>query len=82
MIAAKSYPPNVPHGPILARTLREAFKDMANAVANDVQWALWVMAVARQRRELGRLDNRMLKDIGLTREQAQAEAARPFWDLP
>ena len=32
-----------------------------------------------QRRVLLELDDRMLSDIGLTREQAQAEGRKPFW---
>jgi uncharacterized protein YjiS (DUF1127 family) len=38
-------------------------------------------AAARQRRELANLDERALKDIGLTRDDARVEAARPFWDV-
>lgn len=38
--------------------------------------------LARQRRKLGNLDDRMLEDIGVTRPQAEAEANRPFWDAP
>ena len=34
---------------------------------------------ARSRRELLALDDRMLKDIGITRIDAQREAAKPFW---
>jgi uncharacterized protein YjiS (DUF1127 family) len=33
----------------------------------------------QQRRLLLELDDRMLADIGVTREQAQAEARKPFW---
>ena len=32
-----------------------------------------------QRRILLELDDRMLADIGLTREQAEAEARKPLW---
>jgi uncharacterized protein YjiS (DUF1127 family) len=32
-----------------------------------------------QRRILAELDDRMLADIGVTREQAQAEGRKPFW---
>jgi len=28
------------------------------------------------------MSNNQLADIGITREQAMIEAARPFWDLP
>lgn len=34
---------------------------------------------ARQRRDLRSLDERMLKDIGLSRADIDAEAAKPFW---
>jgi uncharacterized protein YjiS (DUF1127 family) len=37
--------------------------------------------VARQRRALLALDERLLKDIGITRADAEREASRPFWDL-
>ncbi|WGW02202.1 DUF1127 domain-containing protein [Tropicibacter oceani] len=39
-------------------------------------------AVARQRRALARLDDAALRDVGLSREEARQEAARPFWDAP
>lgn len=39
-------------------------------------------ALARQRAALAHLDDEMLSDIGLTREQATREAARPVWDAP
>ena len=34
---------------------------------------------SRQRRALAELDDRMLRDIGITRPQAEREAAKPFW---
>jgi uncharacterized protein YjiS (DUF1127 family) len=40
--------------------------------------ALW-SARARQRRHLAQLDDRMLRDIGKTREQALEESQKPFW---
>ncbi len=36
--------------------------------------------LARQRRALLRLDDHMLKDVGLSRADAVREAERPFWD--
>jgi uncharacterized protein YjiS (DUF1127 family) len=33
----------------------------------------------RQRRILLELDERLLRDIGVTREQAEREARKPFW---
>jgi uncharacterized protein YjiS (DUF1127 family) len=35
--------------------------------------------LARQRRALLNLNDRMLKDIGITRAEAEREASRPFW---
>ncbi len=37
--------------------------------------------VARERRQLLDLDPRLLKDIGLSPEEADREASRPFWDM-
>jgi uncharacterized protein YjiS (DUF1127 family) len=34
---------------------------------------------SRQRRQLARLSDHMLRDIGLTRADAWAEAEKPFW---
>jgi uncharacterized protein YjiS (DUF1127 family) len=34
---------------------------------------------SRQRRQLGGLSDHMLRDIGLTRADAWAEAEKPFW---
>ena len=39
-------------------------------------------ALRRQRRALRRLDDHLLRDIGLTRHEAEAEAAAPAWDVP
>jgi uncharacterized protein YjiS (DUF1127 family) len=36
--------------------------------------------VAGERRRLAELDAHILKDIGLTPEEAHREASRPFWD--
>jgi uncharacterized protein YjiS (DUF1127 family) len=37
------------------------------------------MERTRQRRALAGLDDHMLKDIGLTRNEAMQECAMPFW---
>lgn len=44
-----------------------------------LRWLLEGMERGRQRRELAHLDDRLLRDIGLTRTQARAEARKPFW---
>jgi len=38
--------------------------------------------VSRQRRQLLELDDHMLKDIGITRAEANLEGNRHIWDLP
>lgn len=35
--------------------------------------------ISRQRRHLSMLDDRLLRDIGLTRRDVDVEAAKPFW---
>jgi uncharacterized protein YjiS (DUF1127 family) len=44
--------------------------------------ALGLAALARSRRSLRRLDDHLLRDIGLTRTEALAEANRQGWDAP
>ena len=41
-----------------------------------------LITMHRERRALLRLDDHLLRDIGLTRETALREAARPVWDAP
>lgn len=40
------------------------------------------LALSRQRNNLAALDDALLADIGLTREDALREANRPLWDVP
>jgi uncharacterized protein YjiS (DUF1127 family) len=37
------------------------------------------MERSRQRRALAELNDRLLRDIGLTRDEARRECANPFW---
>lgn len=41
-----------------------------------------ILSLRRQRARLTTLDDDRLADLGLTRAQAETEAARPFWDVP
>jgi uncharacterized protein YjiS (DUF1127 family) len=63
------------HAVPLARMLRSAGVWLALAL---LRW----QELAQQRRRLLSLDDRMLKDIGITRAEATREGARPFWDVP
>lgn len=41
-----------------------------------------VFATKKQRDALRNLDDNALRDLGLTRNQADAESRRPIWDVP
>ncbi|MFV0361427.1 DUF1127 domain-containing protein [Tropicimonas sp.] len=41
-----------------------------------------MVALRRQRRNLAELDDRALRDIGVSRYEAEIESARPSWDVP
>lgn len=43
---------------------------------------LSAIALRRSRVRLAELDDRLLRDIGLTRSQAAAEGGRSSWDAP
>jgi uncharacterized protein YjiS (DUF1127 family) len=49
---------------------------IAEALRKFKRW----IELGAERRALGRLDQRALKDIGLSRTDALREAERPFWD--
>jgi uncharacterized protein YjiS (DUF1127 family) len=51
------------------------------APARGLSRLLDVLAMRRSRHSLSELDDHILRDIGLTREQAQAEADRSAWDV-
>jgi uncharacterized protein YjiS (DUF1127 family) len=57
------------------------------APAPRARFSLWrylrrITALARQRRDLAQMEAAQLHDLGLTRAQAQAEAAKKPWDVP
>ncbi|MCA1337310.1 DUF1127 domain-containing protein [Pseudooceanicola marinus] len=41
-----------------------------------------MLGVHRERRALRNLDAALLKDIGVTPDQARLESTRPIWDTP
>jgi uncharacterized protein YjiS (DUF1127 family) len=51
----------------------------ASIVARTVSLLLAWLERSRQRRALSELDDRLLRDIGLTRDEARREAMRSFW---
>lgn len=56
------------------------------APAPSRQWPLrrllGAMALRRSRHRLSKLDDHLLRDIGLTREQAVLELDKGCWDAP
>lgn len=43
---------------------------------------MMMIATARQRFALSKLDAQQLADLGLSRDEIQAEIRKPFWDVP
>lgn len=63
------------------------YTHLSHPTARSSRRGLWKslldrFALRRQRRALGRLGPDALRDIGLTRDQAQAESQRKIWDAP
>ena len=55
---------------------------LATVAVQLLSRALVWLEVRRQRRQLQGLSDAMLRDIGLSRADAERESTRPFWDLP
>jgi uncharacterized protein YjiS (DUF1127 family) len=65
----------------IARTM--PFVAFRNSASNGLRQALaYMYRVATTRQGLAELDERMLKDLGVSRAQAQFELSRPIWKLP
>src|SRR5215472_13028620 len=62
--------------PVRRRQQRRAVRDIAVRILTT--WREWRRR-AHDRAELVRLDDRMLKDIGLTRSDAEFLSNKPFW---
>ena len=61
-------------------TLWQAFPHRLTGFLSGVGAVLWEWRRRRNGRlELARLDERMLRDIGLTRVDAEYEMNKPFW---
>jgi uncharacterized protein YjiS (DUF1127 family) len=57
---------------------------MAVPRSRGASWLAWLATAMRTietRRRLAQMDDRMLKDIGITRSEALEEANRAPWDL-
>jgi uncharacterized protein YjiS (DUF1127 family) len=59
---------------------RPALSALASAALFVVETLLAWQERVRQRRHLSGLDDRLLKDIGLSRADVQREVEKPFWE--
>jgi uncharacterized protein YjiS (DUF1127 family) len=60
-------------------TFGRAMALLAGAVAVGVDTIMTRAELARSRRQLAQLDERLLRDIGLDRATARFEASKSFW---
>ena len=60
-------------------TFGRAMALLAGAVAVGIDNVMTRAELARSRRQLAQLDERMLRDIGLDRGTARFEACKSFW---
>jgi uncharacterized protein YjiS (DUF1127 family) len=51
-------------------------------VLQALRAVLTLFSIARERRQLARLDDHILRDIGISRDEAETEASRVGWDAP
>lgn len=51
-------------------------------VLRPIAWIKLVFSIRQQRLALKALDSDQLRDVGLTRKQANDEANLPAWDVP
>lgn len=52
------------------------------SIAAVLRRALNLLDLQRSRRALARLDKDALRDIGISKAEADKEAQKPFWDAP
>ena len=64
---------------VAVRNRRTALDDLSDAA----QWVLTTLRQwrrrSREREQISRMDERMLKDIGITRAEALRLSSKPFW---
>ncbi len=65
---------------MIALNSRPQSRDAGSSLAALFDGLLHWLETARSRRDLAGLGDAALKDIGLSRADAEREARRPFWD--
>ncbi len=66
-------------GDVPSFSLGRAVALIAGAVGAGVETVMTRSELARSRRQLAQLDDRLLRDIGLDRGTARFEATKGFW---
>ena len=66
-------------GPRLRDSFAGAAQGLAGGALRLVELLFEWRERARQREALGKLSDRMLRDIGISRASAEREAGKPFW---
>lgn len=61
------------------KALRQVAPAIADAAISHFKTMCEWQQRAEMRQRMARLDDRMLDDIGLSREQVESEASKPFW---
>jgi len=68
-----------PASAVAAIRHRTALDDLGDAAQSFIATLRTWRRRLRERDQLGRLDDRMLKDIGITRAEALRLSDKPFW---
>lgn len=72
-------PRHVMGGPAAAGASFPTFDVARSALTAGFERLLLWQERARQRRQLSRVENHLLQDIGLTRAEVAREIKKPFW---
>lgn len=67
---------------IVAPTPASEVRQSKSKKLGAARYFLNCLYIARQRKDLLEFDDRLLKDIGVSRIAARREASRSFWDIP
>jgi len=62
-------------------TTKQRLAAISSPITRSFAFLAAIYHMIATRRVLGRMDDRMLSDIGLSRAQAEHEASRRFWDI-
>ncbi len=83
--APPASPPGAGHGPSAPRYVAPREVSLWSAARRAFLWILETLLAwhdrARERRSLMELSDQVLRDIGLSRTQLRAQAARPSWRI-